>query len=154
MFWRALTNYIASDSWWEYMSYWTLTNTGYCCFKNPCQCWIAKSSISLIFYFSFIRFILGMNFSPLVYVLFAFCLLWCAWQYFFLLSTCYDFWFSNVTVPFCIPNNKVWTLQLFYILVGAWYFQLKKNTYRHCKRHIVVFHGGLVCISLMTNDVQ
>ena len=126
MFWRALTNYIASDSWWEYMSYWILTNTGYCCFKNPCQCWIATSSISLIFYFSFICFVLGLNFSPLVYVLFAFCFLWCAWQYFFLLSTCYDFWFSNVTVPFCIPNNKVWMLQLFYSLVGAWYFQLKK----------------------------
>ena len=153
MFWRALTNYIASNSWWEYMSYWTLTNTGYCYFKNPCQCWIAKSSISLIFYFSFICFILGLNFSPFVYVLFAFCFLWCTWQYFSFFLLVIIFGFPMWLYHFAFPTKKCECSNLH----PCWclIFSLK-NIYieRHSKRHILVLHCGLVCISLMTNDVQ
>ena len=104
MFWRALTNYIATNSLWEYVSYWIFANIGYCYFKNPCWWWIVKISVSLIFYFSFICLVLGLNFSPLVYVPFAFCFLWSAWQYIFFFLIFIIFSFPMSLYHFTFPT--------------------------------------------------
>lgn len=80
------------------------------------------------------------------------CFLWSAWQYVFLFLLLHNFWFSNVTVQFCIPNSNVWKFQLFYILTGS----------RFKKKIILDFLKGaqwclivvLMCISLMTSGVE
>lgn len=80
------------------------------------------------------------------------CFLWSAWQYVFLFLLLHNFWFSNVTVQFCIPNSTVWKFQLFYVLTGSRF--KKKIILDFLKGAQWCFIVVLMCISLMTSGVE